>query len=78
MAVPVRAGTDGRTFSPGSPVALFKTQLATGANVGIGGFASAPQYAVAADGRFLMNVVASDVAVSPITLVLNWTALLPK
>jgi len=33
---------------------------------------------VAADGRFLMNVVASDAAVSPITLILNWTALLPR
>lgn len=78
MAVPVRVGTDGRTFNPGSPVALFQTRLATGANVGIGGFASAPQYAVAADGRFLMNVVASDAAISPITLILNWPALLPR
>lgn len=77
MAVPVRGASDGRTFSPGSPVALFQTRLATGANVGVGGFASAPQYAVAADGRFLINVVASEVAVSPITLILNWTALLP-
>ncbi len=36
-----------------------------------------PQYAVAADGRFLLNVVANEAAVSPITLILNWTALLP-
>jgi len=47
-------------------------------NVRIGGFASAPQYAVAADGRFLLNVVASDAVVSSITLVLNWTGLLPR
>lgn len=78
MAVPVGAGADGRTFSPGSPAALFRTQLATGANVGIGGFAAAAQYDVAPDGRFLMNVVSSDAAVSPITLILNWTALLSR
>jgi hypothetical protein len=78
MSAPIRPGTEARTLSLGTPVALFPTQLATGANVGIGGFASAPQYAVAADGRFLLNVVANDAAVSPIMLILNWTALLPK
>jgi len=78
MAVPVRGSSDGRTFNAGAPVMLFRTQLATGANVGIGGYAAAPQYDVAADGRFLMNVVAGGVAVSPITLLLNWTALLPQ
>jgi hypothetical protein len=37
-----------------------------------------PQYAVAADGRCLLNVVASDAVVSSITLVMNGTGLLPR
>ena len=36
--------------------------------------ANGSAYAVAPDGRFLMNVVADDAAAVPITLVLNWTA----
>ena len=44
-------------------------------NTGIGGFSSRAQYAVTADGRFLMNMTADDAA-SPITIVQHWTALL--
>jgi hypothetical protein len=72
MAVPIQAGSDGHTLSSGTPVALFSTRLATGSNVLVGGYNSRPQFAVAADGRFLMNVTAEETITSPITLVLNW------
>ena len=39
--------------------------------------AADPQFR-AADGRFLLNVTSGDTAVSPITVVLNWTAGLKK
>jgi Tol biopolymer transport system component len=73
MAAPIQVAADGRTLSPGAPVALFATRLTTG-NTGIGGYASRAQYAVADDGRFLLNVSADDPAASPITIVQNWTA----
>jgi hypothetical protein len=37
-----------------------------------------PQYAVASDGRFLMNVTVDDDAASPISIVLNWATALKK
>lgn len=58
----------------GTPVALFLTRLATGSNVIAVGYNSSVQYAVAPDGRFLMNINADDAVTSPITIVLNWAA----
>jgi len=78
MAVPLQPRTDGRTVRAGTPFLLFATRIAIGANVGIGGFASKAQYAVAPDGRFLLNVSTDDPALSPITIVQNWTAALKK
>jgi WD40 repeat protein len=72
MAAPIRVAVDGRTLSPGAPVALFATRLTTG-NTGNAGYTSRAQYAVAPDGRFLLNVSADDAAASPITIVQNWT-----
>jgi dipeptidyl aminopeptidase/acylaminoacyl peptidase len=62
-----------------APLALFQTRLTTG-NLSIAGiaFASRPQYAVASDGRFLMNVDVEHSATPPITIVQNWTALLKR
>ena len=74
MAVPVRLGPDARTLEAGAPVALFPTQLATGGNIAGTGFLAGAQYAVAPDGRFLMNVAADEAVTSPITIVQNWTA----
>jgi eukaryotic-like serine/threonine-protein kinase len=68
MAVTVAATPDGKTLDPGVPVPLFRTPLASGAGVSAG----RPEYAVAPDGRFLMNTVVDDTAPSPITVVLNW------
>jgi hypothetical protein len=70
MAVAIGVGTDDQTLNPSAPVPLFATRLATGS--GITGAARKPQYAVAPDGRFLMNVVVEGGTASPITVVLNW------
>ena len=73
MAVPVTGSNDGQALNLGTPVPLFRTRLATGSNI-TGG----PQWAVMPDGRFLMNVNANDTPAPPITVVLNWQALLRK
>jgi eukaryotic-like serine/threonine-protein kinase len=77
MAVPIAAGADNQTLEAGAPVPLFSTRLASGANVP-GGVMSRPQYAVASDGRFLMNVAVEGAIAPPITVVLNWDAALKK
>ena len=70
-AAPVTAA--GTSFEAGAPVALFPTRIVDGGS-GSGGAASGvlarPQYAVARDGRFLINQPVDDAA--PITLLLNW------
>jgi Tol biopolymer transport system component len=79
LTVPIRIAPDGSTLTPGAAVELFQTHLATpGGNTALLGFSSRAEYAVAPDGRFLMNVNLEDAAASPITLVLNWTAVLRR
>jgi Tol biopolymer transport system component len=78
VAVPIQAAANARTVDVGVPAPLFSTRLAVGANIFTTGINSRTQYAVAADGRFLMNVQADDTAASPITIVQNWTAALKK
>jgi hypothetical protein len=78
MAVQVRVAPDSRAADVGAPVALFPTRLASGAAIAVAGALARAQYAVAADGRFLM-IIAGDAAVaSPITIIQNWTAGLKK
>ena len=77
MAVPIAVGADRQTLEPGAPVPLFPTGLASGANI-LPGALSRPQYAVASDGRFIMNVALDEGTASPITVVLNWDAQLKK
>jgi serine/threonine protein kinase/Tol biopolymer transport system component len=72
MVAPILVASDARALSHGAPVPLFPSRLTAG--IGVGGYSSRAQYAVAADGRFLLNVSADDAAASPITIVLNWTA----
>jgi hypothetical protein len=58
----------GAAIEPGTPVALFQTRIwggGTNANQG-------PQYDVSVDGRFLLDTAVEDVAMAPITLLLNW------
>jgi Tol biopolymer transport system component len=65
MAAPI---TDtGSTVEPGTPVALFKSNISGG---GVDN-AQGRQYDVARDGRFMINRVL-DTAVAPITLIQNW------
>ena len=78
MAVPIRLGSIAGAVDAGAPVALFPTHLASGAGIGSGGYTLSAQYAVAADGRFLMNVAVDEGVTSPITIVLNWEAALAK
>ncbi len=65
MAVPVT--TAGPTFEAGAPVRLFATRIVDG-----GAPVSAREYAVARDGRFLINQPVVQATVAPITLILNW------
>jgi Tol biopolymer transport system component len=66
MAVPIT--THGAAIEPGTPVALFQTRIwGGGTNATLG-----HQYDVSPDGRFLLNSAMEDVAMAPITLLLNW------
>lgn len=58
MAVPIR--TQGETLEPGTPIPLFQTRI-----VGGGSYPNRPQYDVAADGRFLINVAIENAATRP-------------
>jgi len=58
----------GTAIEPGTPVALFQTRIwGGGTNATLG-----PQYDVSRDGRFLLDTAVEDVAMAPITLLLNW------
>jgi thiamine pyrophosphate-dependent acetolactate synthase large subunit-like protein len=70
MTVPVTFTPDHRAVDLGAPLPLFTTRFAVGASI----TAAKPQYAVAADGRFLMNLELSESAASPIKVVVNWDA----
>ena len=71
MAVSVSADA---SFAAGAPTLLFQLRLIPYPPV-----APRLQYAVAAKGdRFLVNMIVEPNAVSPVTLVLNWTAALKK
>ena len=66
MAAPVSAA--GTSFEAGTPVALFPTRIVEGGTLAT----NRPQYAVARDGRFLINQPVGDATAAPITLILNW------
>ena len=75
MAVPIAVAADGQTLNGGEPTPLFMTHLAQGAAI----TGTRSQYAVAPDGRFLMNVIVEETAPTPpITVVVNWAAQLKK
>jgi Tol biopolymer transport system component len=59
--------TSGTSFEATQPIALFQAHtIVGGPNTN-----NKHQYAVSADGRFLINV-AADPTIAPITLILNW------
>jgi len=74
MAVPIRVAPDGRAVEASMPVELFPTHLASGPNINLAGSQSRALYAVASDGRFLMNVNVDSAQAAPLTVVLNWDA----
>jgi hypothetical protein len=74
MAVQLALGKNPPTIEPGAPDQLFETRFASGANILGDGALSKPQYAVARDGRFLMNLAVEEAVAAPITIVLNWDA----
>jgi eukaryotic-like serine/threonine-protein kinase len=78
MAVPITVAVDQQTLTPGAPVPLFRTRLASGASINPSRGGVKPQYAVASDGRFLMNVSVEGATAQPITVVLNWDAALKR
>jgi hypothetical protein len=78
MAVAVTVGADKQTLVTGPPVPLFSIRLASGSGITGVGALTKPQYAVAPDGRFLMNVAVEEATRPPITIVLNWDAELKK
>ena len=79
MAVRIAIGADGRSLSSDAPSSLFTAQLAVGANVASPGNLARPRYAIAADGRFLLNeVVRSDADIAPLNVVLNWDTALRR
>ena len=74
MAAPIAPTADGQTLTPGAPLSLFAMRLASGTNVTVGTYSGRPQYAVARDGRFLVNLAVDAEATPPIAIVLNWDA----
>ena len=68
MAASVDESADGRSLEVARAAALFRTRLAVGSNIA----SERPQYDVASDGRFLMNVFVDEPASSPIEVLLNW------
>jgi Tol biopolymer transport system component len=77
MAAPIAVGVDQQSLKAGPPIELFKARLASGANINSGGGGARAGYAVASDGRFLVNL-AVEPTPSPITVVLNWDTALKK
>ena len=63
-----RAENGDQALAVGPPAPLFSTRLATGANV----TGAKPQYAVAPDGRFLLNTRVDEGTSPPLTVVVNW------
>lgn len=78
MAAAVKVSSDGRSITSGAPVALFPVRIASGTYVSTAGAAGRAQYDIARDGRFLLNVGVDDYAQPPISVVLNWDALMKK
>jgi Tol biopolymer transport system component/tRNA A-37 threonylcarbamoyl transferase component Bud32 len=73
MAVPMNARAGGGSIDVGTPKALFTAHLATGMNV-FPAVGTKQQYAVAPDGRFLMNVPVDGASIPPITVAVGWNS----
>lgn len=78
MATPIVTAADGLSLAPGASAALFPAHLASGTGVTAGTYSERPQYAVAPDGRFLVNLALDAEASPPIAIILNWDGLFRK
>jgi hypothetical protein len=58
------ASATGTAFAPAAPKALFRTNI-------VQGNGTRPQYDVAPDGRFLLNVESAGAVTNPIHVLLN-------
>jgi hypothetical protein len=67
MSVEIRA--DAMSLDVGVAQPLFRTEFRAGNTI---------PYAVASDGRFLINRALDDLTPSPITLIVNWPAALRR
>ena len=67
MAIPISYEAGSRTLQAAVPLALFRTHLATGANVPPA-VAARPQYVVTPSGRFLMNISIEGAPAPPIVV----------
>ena len=65
MAASIEASSS--TLRAGRPAALFPSRVVGGSFAVL-----KPQYAIARDGRFLINQLTEESAAPPITLILNW------
>jgi Tol biopolymer transport system component len=74
MAAPFTVATDAQSVETGRPVSLFTPRFATGGAILSPGALARPLYAVAADGRFLINEVtdAANGDQTVLTVVLDW------
>ena len=69
--------TDTSRVTVGQVRRLFELHLAAG-RIGLADLISRTSYAVAEDGRFLVNTAIAQTTVTPITLLVNWTSLLKQ
>jgi eukaryotic-like serine/threonine-protein kinase len=73
MSVPFRNA--GQTLKAGAPVALFQTRIVYGGTT----LRQKHQYTVSPTGRrFLINVIADEATITPISVVTNWPRALKK
>jgi Tol biopolymer transport system component len=80
MAAPLTIATNGQSVETGPPVSLFTPRFATGGAILSPGALARPLYAVAADGRFLINEVveAASGDTTVLTVVLDWDGGSPR
>ncbi len=72
MSVPIAIGAN---LTPGAPAPLFDSRIANGG----AGLGTRAEYDVAADGqRFIVNQFSEGELPPPITVIVNWQALLKK
>jgi len=78
MSVSVTPAADGRSIACGAPVALWPVNVATGPFITTAGSLNRAQYDITRDGKFLVNTTVEGPPPPPISIILNWDALVKK